>query len=338
MKKVIECPYCEGQATLQKQSKELMYRKELYKVIEHFYKCNNCKEEFTTTETDTITILQAHNQYREKYNVPFSEEIFSIREKYELSAIKMSEVLGLGVNGYSNYEKGEIPTPAIGNLIYTADNPEVFKVMLEKAKHYFSNGMYENTMGKVQFLVDRQKEPDCFQLKLNQHNGPGSFTGYRKPNKEKLANAFIAFITKCKSEFNDRLKLNKLLFYADFLNYKLNGYSITGLSYRAIQYGPVPTHYDNIYACLENEGIILSHWIKGKDRSAKETFITEGNYDCNLFSKDEQLIIEIIADNFKNTSTWDMVDLSHKEKSWIELHNGKEIINYQSYAFDLLGV
>ncbi|MBK7883908.1 MAG: hypothetical protein IPJ81_08950 [Chitinophagaceae bacterium] len=95
MKKVIECPYCDGYANLEKQTKELSYRKELFKVIEHFYKCNKCNEEFTTTETDTVTLLQAYNQYREKYSIPFAEEIISLREKYELSAIKMSEVLGL---------------------------------------------------------------------------------------------------------------------------------------------------------------------------------------------------------------------------------------------------
>ncbi|MBK7883906.1 MAG: DUF4065 domain-containing protein [Chitinophagaceae bacterium] len=67
-------------------------------------------------------------------------------------------------------------------------------------------------------------------------------------------------------------------------------------------------------------------------------FITQGNYDCKLFNKSEQIIIDIIAENFKDTSTWDLVDLSHKEKGWIELHNEKKIINYQTYAFDLLAI
>jgi len=30
--------------------------------------------------------------------------------------------------------------------------------------------------------------------------------------------------------------------------------------------------------------------------------------------------------------------LSHKEKSWIDLHDVREIINYQQYAFSLSGV
>jgi len=60
---IIDCAYCNGQAHLQKTNRELTYRNEICKVVEHFYKCKECKEEFTTTETDTITMLQAQNQY-----------------------------------------------------------------------------------------------------------------------------------------------------------------------------------------------------------------------------------------------------------------------------------
>ena len=337
MKKILECPFCDGNATLIKYSKELIYRKESFDVVEHFYKCGSCNEEFTTTETDTITLLQAHNQYREKYSIPFPEQILSLRNRYCLSATKMSEVLGIGVNGYSNYEKGEIPTLAIANLISITENPETFKLMLIKAEHYFTPGMYSEALKQVQFLISKIKDK-LFQISLNQYSEPCSLTGYKQPNKKFIANILVAYITKCTSDFNDRLKLNKLLFYTDFLNYKLFGTSITGLSYRAIQYGPVPTCYDNLYGQLENEGIIISDWTKNKDGSAREIFTTEAQYEPGILAVAERDIVELIVDNFKNMSSWDLVDLSHTEKGWIELHTKKEVINYQTYAFDLIGV
>ena len=337
MKKLIDCPYCEGQAELFIELKELNYRKEAFNVIAHFYKCAKCQEEFTTTETDTITLLQAHNQYREKHSIPLIEEIISIREKYDLSASKMSDVLALGTNGYSNYERGEMPSPAIGNLIYTADNPVVFKSMLEKVRQSFTDLKYKATINKIKYLLEEQKEDNYNQIKLNQYNEANSFTGFKKINKEKLAQLLIAFITKCNIKFNDRLKLNKLLFYSDFLSYKLSGFSITGLTYRAIQYGPVPTFYDNIYAYLENEALIFSNWNRDKNGSAKECFITDQVFNYNIFDNREQQTIELVSEKFKDISTWDLVDLSHKEKSWIELHSLKEIINYQDYAFYLKG-
>lgn len=338
MKQVIECAYCDGKAQLQKENRVLKYRKEDFNVIEHFYKCNSCNEEFTTTESDTVTLLQTHNQYREQHHIPFPEEIIGIRDNYELSAKKMSEVLGLGVNGYSNYEKGEIPKPAIGNLISTSSNPIVFKTMLLKAKEVFSENSFKKVLNRLDLLIDNDKRPEPFFCKIDLYDTPNSFTGYRKPNKERIANTLMCFIQKGNKNFNDKLKLNKLLFYADFYSYNLYGQSITGLSYRAIDYGPVPTFYDNLYTFFENENFIESKWIKVSKNSAKEVFITKEKFDKSIFSKNEILIIEMIAEKFKDSSSWDLVDLSHTEKGWIDLNTQKQVLNYQKYAFELSGI
>ena len=153
MKKKIECPYCDGFANLKQEADELTYRKEVFKIIAHFYKCEKCKEEFTTTETDDISLTQVHNQYREKNNIPFPDEIAAIRRKYDLSASKMSEVLGLGANGYSNYENGEIPTPAYGNLISAAAQPPTFMNLLEKTKGHFSDNAFNKAKERVAYLI-----------------------------------------------------------------------------------------------------------------------------------------------------------------------------------------
>lgn len=337
MKQVIECPYCDGQAKMQKESKELSFRKETFKVVAHYYKCNKCLEEFTTTETDTITVLQAHNQYRERHSIPFLEDICAIREKYELPASKMSEVLGLGINGYSNYEKGEIPTPAIGNLINTIGDPNIFLTLLLRVKTAFNTNTYEKAKERVEYLIQKEREISPSFCAINQYNDASSFTGYKRPNLGKLANILIAFISRCKPEFNDRLKLNKLLFYADFYHYKLTGFSLTGLSYRAIQYGPVPTFYDNIYTYYENEGVISSNWTKEKNGSGKELFQANLEFDTKYYSIEELETIDAIVNMFKNISSWDLVDISHKEKGWMELQSNKGIISYQEYAFDLVG-
>lgn len=338
MKKVIECPYCDGHATLTTQLNELSFRKEFFKVNAHFYKCNQCSEEFTTTETDTFTLLQAHHQYREKYSILFPEQIIALRMKYKLSATKMSEVLGLGTNGYGNYEKGEIPTPAIANLIFTANNLLVFKQMLEKAKECFNDGMFETALSNINNIINLESTTPPFGIKLNNYNIPNSWTGYKIPNKEKLAGILVAFITRCKTQFNDRVKLNKLLFYSDFLSYEQTGFSITGLSYRAIQFGPVPTNYENIYAYMQDEEYISSNIIENKNGTVSETFTTDLTYDCMLFNKNEQNVIDTITEKFKETSTWDLVELSHTEKGWLDLHNQRLIINYQTYAFSLVGI
>jgi putative zinc finger/helix-turn-helix YgiT family protein len=338
MKQKIECPYCNGTANLQKEAKELNYRKDAFKIVAHFYKCEKCSEEFTTTEADTISLMQAHNQYRKKNNIPFPEEIAAIREKYDLPASKMSEVLGLGANGYSNYENGEIPTPAYGNLISAASESQTFMNLLDKAKEHFSENAFKKVKERVTYLIHTEDENKNLCANLNVYNLPNNFTGYKKPVPTKIANLVTYFIQHSKSDFNDKLKLNKQLFFADFTHYKNHGASITGLSYRAIKYGPVPANYDNIYAYLENEQLISSQFLKLSNGGAREVFISEADFDKKLFSEEEKETLSTITEKFANVPTWDIVELSHLEKAWKELEADRELIGYQDYAFELAAV
>lgn len=338
MKQRIECPYCDGSANLQKEAREIIYRKESFKIVAHFFKCEKCSEEFTTTEADSISLMQVHNQYREKNNIPFPEEIAEIRSKYDLPASKMSEVLGLGANGYSNYENGEIPTPAYGNLISAASEPQTFMNFLDKSKEHFSPNAFKKAKEKVTYLIHVEDETNMLCESLNVYNKPNNYTGYKKPEPSKIANLFIYFIQHSKPDFNDKLKLNKLLFFTDFTHYKNHGSSISGLSYRAIQYGPVPTNYDNIYAYLENEQLINSKFLKLSNGGAREVFLSNAEFDKSLFSDEELETLGNIKVKFANMSTWDIVDLSHLEKAWKELEANRELIGYQDYAFELAAV
>jgi putative zinc finger/helix-turn-helix YgiT family protein len=338
MKKKMECPYCDGTANLQKEAKDLTYRKDVFKIVAHFYKCEKCGEEFTTTQTDQISLTQAHNQYREKNNIPFPEEIAFIRQRYELSASKMSEVLGLGANGYSNYENGEIPTTAYGNLISAALEPQTFLNFLEKAKEHFSENAFKKVQERVRYLMQTADKNKDISLILNVYNKPNNYTGYRTPIPTKIANLVTYYIQHSKPDFNDKLKLNKQLFFTDFIHYKKHGTSVSGLSYRAIKYGPVPANYDNIYAFLENEQLISSQFSKLPNGGAREVFVSEADFDNNLFNEDEKETIQTIIEKFANISTWDIVDLSHREKAWKELEANRELIGYQDYAFELIAV
>jgi hypothetical protein len=62
--------------------------------------------------------------------------------------------------------------------------------------------------------------------------------------------------------------LNKLMFYTDFLNYKRFCFAVSGTTYRAIQYGPVPQKYEALFEeafpqeCKEGPSKVLVILIK----------------------------------------------------------------------------
>ena len=74
-------------------------------------------------------------------------------------------------------------------------------------------------------------------------------------NVEKLMEMIKYFVCNSKSIFPT--KLNKEMFYADFYHYKRFGISISGLNYQAIQFGPVPVHYNTTYDNIDGINCIF---------------------------------------------------------------------------------
>ncbi len=111
----------------------------------------NSGESFTDTSTDEINITQVHNQYRERLNIPFPEEIERARNQYGIPASKMSLILGFGLNFYRLWEAGEIPLLSNSKLIQLAANPAIFKTMVERC-----DALNETTKAKYIARVNNQ--------------------------------------------------------------------------------------------------------------------------------------------------------------------------------------
>ena len=224
----------------------LTFRKEEFEISYHYYLCEESSERFTSDDEDRINQTQIHNLYREKYGIPFPNEIREIREMYEVSASKMSDILGFGTNSYRLYESGEIPSVANGRLILAIKQPADFVKQVEASSNILSKKEMQHLLTHANKLIEELQSQvwDLILLKkLFLYDIPNQYSGYRKPNLIKLAHV-IAFFSERMNLY--KTKLNKLLFYADFGYYKKTGYSMTGLTYRAIPLGPVPAQFDKL--------------------------------------------------------------------------------------------
>jgi uncharacterized phage-associated protein len=302
----------------------LVFRKEEFEVVTHYYECEDSGERFSDDRLDELSMIQVYNRYREKYGIPFPEEIRRIREGYGVSASKMSEVLGLGANSYRLYEAGEVPSVAIGRLIMSIRNPETFIQQITASTHFLTdkeiNKLTEAARNPAAQFVDEK----VFPSKLN---------GYRQPDNARIAN-IIAFFQLLRKITLFKTKLNKLLFYADFNAYRLTGHSITGLEYRAIQFGPVPSQFQKMYVNLSEQGLIsidekyFGNGAYGDEINANATF------DQSLFSNAELKVLEFVAKHYGKLATDDIVNLSHEETGWYDNAEQKALIDYR-YAFEL---
>ena len=326
-------PFTGGEAILIKEPREIEFRGSKFHIVHHSYQCVDTSEKFTDTKLDELNLNQVYNQYREKEGIPFPDEIAAYRKQYDLPATKMSQLLGFGVNMYGKYEAGEIPNLSNGKLITICKEPSVFKNYFNLNKsHQFTDKEKEHTLKKIDKAIElkQQNIKEEFEKYAALGNTErGVCTGFTAPNLAKAREMLVFFARNC-NPFTT--KMNKLLFYADFLNFRKTGFSISGITYQAIPYGPVPLRYGGLYEHFSN--VVERKEEYFEDEISGERLVTNSEFNESLFSSVELKSLETVANRFKNTKTKDIILISHDEDAWIQNEKNRNIISYQ-YAFYL---
>jgi hypothetical protein len=140
---------------------------------------------------------------------------------------------------------------------------------------------------------------------------------------EKLEEAIHYVCSTCTAA--DRLgavKLNKILFYADMLNYATKGVSITGATYVKRQRGPVPKQVLPAIGNLQRAGRLNCQNVSVFDMVRRQ-FDALGDTNIAVFTPDEidrlNMMIRFVCDqtaeeisNLTHTIVWDAAELGEE--------------------------
>lgn len=313
--------------TLYCEMSDIAFRKSDVNVPYLFYK-DKYGEEYTTTEIDRINQLLIQNAYREKNSIPFTDEIKNLRKRYGLSAKKMSRLLGFGENQYRIYEEGEMPSLSNAKMISGTEDINFVERLIDEAGDIFS----EKELAKLHKCLCELKSnlgKENSTLYKSYPRTKSRYNGYVSVDLKKLENFIIFFTEKLGGVFET--KLNKLLFYSDFIHYKLFARGISGLRYRAIQYGPVPVNYGTLY---ESFGALRKDIVEIPGGYTGSVIYADREFDRSLFSDDEMETMEKVLTFFKSATSKDISSKSHQEEAWIKNESTRAIIDY-SDAFTL---
>lgn len=128
------------------------------------------------------------------------------------------------------------------------------------------------------------------------------------------------------------VKLNKLLFNADFEAYRRFGESVTGQEYQALPSGPAPRQILPTLQDMQDQSELvireesLYGYIQKRPLALRQA-------DIHLFSQDEIALIDHILQRFRHMSATQVSDLSHEFLGWSLAEPGETI----PYAVALLG-
>lgn len=306
------------------------FRGEVFPCIKEYWECGDTGERFTTTEGDQNCYIQATNQYRVAHGIPFADEIVGMRKRYRLSARKIAKILGIGYNQYRGYENGDVPSESNGKLMRSISSPVVMRDMIYNSADIMGESSTKEIIGHLNQLISQAEDNIIMAHELKRIFGVtrGAENGYAHLSIEKLKNLLLYVLQRCENVWVT--KMNKLLFYIDFISYRDNGYAISGLSYLALDYGPVPRKWAYVYSLFDE---IQQVPCSEQDFSG-HLLSTREQPDLSLFSEEERRVMDKVCNTLGSLSASRLSELSHQEDSWLKKHKSHGCIDY-SDAFTI---
>ena len=132
-------------------------------------------------------------------------------------------------------------------------------------------------------------------------------------NERKFKELILYLATQCQDDiFWGATKLNKQLFFSDFLAYRKFGKPITAADYMALAFGPAPRRLVPIRAdMIEDEDCRLEAW------AHQERIVALRDPDLTLFSERELSLVNEVIEALRDTTTDEVSDLSHRFAGWL---------------------
>lgn len=309
--------------------------KNIFKGVEVNYKatynfCDKANEYFETEDQITANDIAMKNAYRKKKNLLTSDEICNIRAKYGISQSDLCLLLSWGAKTITRYETHQVQDNAHDTILKKINSdPDWFITLLNENKDKLSDTSYKKYLETATNLFEESQ--DTYLKK-------SIIAGYAKQSKESCGNTELnldkVIDTVCYFANSDRVKnlfkvkLMKMLWYADSLSYKRRGFSMMGLVYCAQPMGAVPIAHDSI---VKLKGIYYEEIEFAESTGYK--FVKNDNTKYATLSDDDKVILNDVISNLGEMSKDQIVQKMHNEVAYIETAP-HDIIKYK-YANDL---
>jgi hypothetical protein len=123
-------------------------------------------------------------------------------------------------------------------------------------------------------------------------------------------------------------KLNKILFFCDFLAYRAFGESITGHRYQKLEHGPAPRALKPILKKMEKAGECV--FVERDHFGYPQTrIVARREPDFSLFSAKEIDLIGSVIEELRDSNATQVSELSHQFIGW-QVARMKEDIPYST--------
>ncbi|MGH9822964.1 MAG: Panacea domain-containing protein [Blastocatellia bacterium] len=158
---------------------------------------------------------------------------------------------------------------------------------------------------------------------------PDIYSGFREFTPDALKEMMVSYASLSGQNGVLKTKLNKLLWYGDFLHFSDHSVSISGAEYVHLPYGPVPDNYERYLYELCADGALLATEKCFSPEYIGENITAVRKPRPDFLPPTASDILAAVYRYFKAFTTKRITECSHAEKGYIET----EMLERISYAY-----
>ncbi len=281
---------------------------------EYFY-CGAAEEFYADAEQMNANDVAMKNAYRRKVGLLTTEDICGVRAKYGISQGDLCLLLGWGGKTITRYEGHQVQDAAHDTILRKLDgDPEWFLTLLETTRATLPEDAYRRYVTIATGLYE-----ECYDMYLRKaihaqyagYNGDSMKNGRRNLSLDRVVDV-IRYFSNAKQVLSlYKVKLMKLLWYADALSYKRRGHAITGLVYQALPMGAVPVGHDSI---IELRGVNYEEIDMGNGTAY--FFCGDESIEYKSLSVEDIAILDDVIRAFGSRSKDEIVQAMHQEEAY----------------------
>jgi len=281
------------------------------------YYCDLADEIYVDEALMRENNIKLRDAYRKKVGLLTSEGIRFIRSKYGISQGDLCLLLGWGAKTITRYESYQIQDKAHDTILKKLDNdPEWFISLLKDSKNSLAEEAFGKYMAKAVELYEADEDlylRKAIEASYAVFQGNMMYHGNVELALDKVVDVIRYYASSNEVTSLYKVKLMKLMWYADALSYKRRGQAITGLVYKALPMGAVPVAHNSIVA-LKN---VPCEEVEIGEGNAYH-FKLSGRTSFNYLSEDEKSIVDEVISKLGGMSKDEIVTFMHRERAYTE--------------------
>ena len=279
--------------------------------------CDGAEEFYMDEQQMQENDIRLKDAYRRKEGLLTSYEIGGIRTKYGISQSDLCNLLGWGAKTITRYEGHQVQDKAHDTILKKIDrDSEWFISLLNDAKDNMTTESYQKYLDAAVALYENDQDNylrKAIEASYARFHGNKLFHGNTKLSLDKVVDVIRYFAASKLITNLYKVKLMKLMWYADALSYKKRGYAITGLVYQSMPMGAVPVGHNSI---IDLKGIPCEEVDMGETYAYH--FSLSGETTFPALSDEDINILDIVIEKFGKMTKSQIVSFMHKEQAYVE--------------------